>query len=502
MSLIVRPRHDFAVRGSPRDFSGLRVWWEAAHIQGVADGGTVSVIPDVGGLGFDATSVGPTAGVFKTAQLNGLPAVRFTPVGAGGTVGGVAFQSAGSCWSGTKPLTVVVVVRPSNIGVTNAQIFSIPNGFRLGWESVGGKIATTVTGVATYLSSSSGFAVNVPRVVAWTYDHTPKRANDYFDGAQGYLDTSRVVGTPGGGTGPWVLGSQDVVFQNNLSFYGDWFALMAWDRVLQPWELRAVMTMYAKKYAITAPAAWTPVADAGVSCWLTAKSIRGLADLAAMSRWEDMARDNHAVPLLAPRYRKSVFGKPAVEFWNPDEAVAANAFTLPTGVIGATGGSVFIAHRSFEPRTVLKGRALFGRSRVSVPGTYVDLRLQSGGGSSDLVVGYMRYNVYDIAQYDPSDAPWDANLKHIVGCDFDTTTDVLRLYSDGLLRATAPVSEDKLSFQAGGVVFLGKRVPEEGNVLGFHGQMHEVVVTDAPTTDTLRQRICEYLATENGVAIA
>ena len=61
---------------SPRRVAGLEVWYDASTITGLADGDTVTAWADQSGNGRDLV---PWTGTptFETAELNGLPAVRF-----------------------------------------------------------------------------------------------------------------------------------------------------------------------------------------------------------------------------------------------------------------------------------------------------------------------------------------------------------------------------------------------------------------------------------------
>jgi hypothetical protein len=483
---------------APTEVPNLRTWWESDRVVGISGGGAVPTIPDASGLGFDLSSVGPTSATFQLAQLNGYPAIRFLPVGAGGDQGGVKFQTAVAPWSGTRSFTAIAVLRPSNVAATNAQIWATTSGFRVGWNAATRKSAFTVTGIATYNSNSIQHDNGVPRIVAWGYDHNQKVVADYFTGAAGWLDTSQPTGTPGGGVGIWYLGNQETGNQNNVAFYGDFFAWLVFDRLLNPWELRALLKLYARKYAIAEPALWTPASESVTSCWLRAKAITGVGDGVAMTQWTDgSGRGNHGTAVNAPRYRARARGKPAVELWNPDPLNPLPPyFTLPSASMGLVAGGVFLAFRAFRDSAAVPGReGLFGRARVNSPGTYLDVVRQDEDALG--LNAMFRFLQFDVGRYAPS---YPANTSQLVGVDYDTTTDDHNLYRNGRLRAAVAGTEDKPPMETGGVVVLGRRSPTE-SIAGFHGNLQELVLTDALPTPTQRRRYDEWLATEHSAIL-
>lgn len=63
---------------SPDSVSGLELWLAADEITGLADTDPVATWPDLSGNGRDATqATGVSQPLYRTAQVNGLPAVKF-----------------------------------------------------------------------------------------------------------------------------------------------------------------------------------------------------------------------------------------------------------------------------------------------------------------------------------------------------------------------------------------------------------------------------------------
>jgi hypothetical protein len=86
---------------SPSSVSGLQWWLKADAIPSLSDGDTVVTWPDSSGNGYTGTAV--NAPIYKTNQINGLPAVNFPSLTP-------APYFSSSCPDDTNTLTIFAVV--------------------------------------------------------------------------------------------------------------------------------------------------------------------------------------------------------------------------------------------------------------------------------------------------------------------------------------------------------------------------------------------------------
>lgn len=77
LMMLMRARGAAPSSVQPSDFAGLSAWWKADAITGLADGGAVSTWNDSSGNGNNAGGSGDARPLYRTNQVNGLPAVDF-----------------------------------------------------------------------------------------------------------------------------------------------------------------------------------------------------------------------------------------------------------------------------------------------------------------------------------------------------------------------------------------------------------------------------------------
>lgn len=213
----------------------LLVWLDANTITGKSDGDTITGWSDRCQLGTDHSLTTASSPTFKTNQVNGYPAVRFTGAGQSGTF-------APGPWAVSEGYTYIMVMAP-NTGATNDRALSGSNNWLISLNR----------------SDWAGNHAGVHRVSGWSSSVSPGAASGEYrcllvqdaDGASYLhrengtdLDTSGVTGTEAGNLfiGPYSGASTSEHCDHDIA------ELLIYDGILSAADKTAVETYLNGKY--------------------------------------------------------------------------------------------------------------------------------------------------------------------------------------------------------------------------------------------------------------
>ena len=198
--------------GPPLEISGLQLWLDASSISGLTDGAPVGTWSDLSGNAKDATQMGSSRPTFRTAIINGLPAVRF---------------------DGANDSLVVGTIRDGQGGV---QVFVVAqrlagqvNGPR--WQ----RILSAWDGIGTNDWSGSSWALAAPR-------------DGMGDPVEFGPDISRMNRSAGMEIDNLTLGSNSK--HGNNYFSGDIAEVIVYDRELTSEERGTINNYLAEKWGL------------------------------------------------------------------------------------------------------------------------------------------------------------------------------------------------------------------------------------------------------------
>ncbi len=349
--------------------AGLRGWWKADAITGVADGAILYSWPDSSGNGFTLpNALGQP--VFHLNKINGLPAVGFGDPGMGGGV--MESNSAPILAANATGYAVFVVfqtpvVDPTlhcvvGIGLSGSAVMLRRNGPDLEHYHMDG------TGANYAIVTKAGaFAAGAWRITSAVWDGNNMKAllGGIFAGAKA------AVGI--GSTGTRMTIGDEAYVGNYWD--GPVAEVIVYQAPLTGNDRNKVEKYLGQKYAL--PVADVPAGVAGLQVWHRADSL-GLTDGAPVPTWPDVSGHGFtATPTAAtpvPPIFKVVNGLPAVRFTGTNDHLTSG-FML---VDWSSPCTVFVVGAINQPPANLAGNSGF------------------------LAVGYNAQGVTIIARFDPS----------------------------------------------------------------------------------------------------
>jgi hypothetical protein len=298
---------------TPDMLSGLGLWLKADAIAGLANGDLVSLWQDSSGNGFNGSNTGSNRPTYVTDAINGLPAVRFAPANNTALLIGGGLSIGDNC-------TVFFVCR-SNSDTVRATLLgqdNAANAVQFEINASPALLEAIIPGVYT----AQAQADTCQKWFIYEYARNgASPANNAFYKNGSWVPPMLTAANAYSGQGQKVLGRR---FNANQHWDGDIAEVIIYTRTLSEAERQGVEKYLKDKYAISVARSMEPNALPGLSLWLKADAITGLADGAAVTTWTDSSPSGYNVTqanaAMRPLYKTNVQnGLPGVRFDGTDD---------------------------------------------------------------------------------------------------------------------------------------------------------------------------------------
>lgn len=266
----------------PDHLSGLQLWFDAATISGVADGGTITTWPDRGPANHDATASGtPT---WHENVVNGKPVVRLDGVTDYLTISDFSYDRTA--------LTVFAVYRPTSVtneGVVFAH-WSQPSeqrAWRMGFDA-GGELEVQFSSDGTTSTKKVYFSENASRSEFGVYGFTFEGSalTTFTNGLENnpFVSQDTSMSSVHDSTGSLSIGAMPA---GGSPANADAAECIMYDRALSKGERKQVENYLRNKYNIST---FNPTVLTGLEAWYASDQVPDLSSSAAVVTWWDMRK--------------------------------------------------------------------------------------------------------------------------------------------------------------------------------------------------------------------
>lgn len=287
---------------TPDQLSGLQVWLKADAITGKNDGDAISQWDDSsGGAHHFTQGTGANQPLYKAAQQNGLPAVRFD--GSNDVLQG---GNLSALWPSAA--TFFVAYKNDQTG-SSYNLFGI-SGVDQWWLYDDG---TSYMGLFR-----TGRINNFPDEGMPSYG--PRQTCIVSSASRyDYYNDGHMSGTS---TASYSAGDRtDLGLAESRAMKGDVYEVIIYNSALSDTDRNKVEAYLATKWGISrAASSGTPTSISGCRLWLRADAITGLSDTNPVECWKDESGYAHDFDMrrttsVTPLYRTNLYnGLPAVRF--------------------------------------------------------------------------------------------------------------------------------------------------------------------------------------------
>lgn len=233
---------------NPSVLSGLQYWFKADSLTGLSNNDPVAAMTDFSGnsRNFTATTSPDTRGLFKTNQINGLPAIQFTHDGNSATTTNTTYSGPNFLAAYTEG-EVFVVIKAANDPAANSLVGSWAN-----WGTDFNVVHYPFTDGTIYDDFGASVRKNTgnpaTNLASWNLYNVSSKAGSWVNRINGTQFYSTATNTVAWNTAPYFGGNaatdQDVGFDGHIA------EVIFYNRVLNSSERSNVRNYINSKYGV------------------------------------------------------------------------------------------------------------------------------------------------------------------------------------------------------------------------------------------------------------